>query len=803
MNKKFDITGMSCAACSAHIDKSVRALEGVRDVSVNLLNNNMTVDYDGDRLSAADIIAAVESGGYGASEAGAKRREDNAGAGMLRRLVASVILLLCLMYVSMGHMILPQPAIFHENALLFALVQLALTIPVIIINFKYYTNGFKALINRSPNMDTLIATGSAAAMIYGIFAVVMIARGYTEYRHDLYFESAAMILTLISLGKYFEARAKGRTTKAIEMLINLVPKTATVIRNGKEETVLTETVQCGELVAVRAGQTVPLDGIIREGSGTVDESALTGESVPADKSVGDTVTGATVNKSGYFVLEVTRTGEDTTLSQIVRLVEEASSSKAPISRLADKVSGVFVPIVLSLACLTAIIWLIVSHDVSTALSMGISVVVISCPCALGLAAPTAVMVGAGRAAQLGILIKSAQALETAYHADTVALDKTGTVTEGKMSVTDIVAVTERQELVKLIASAERLSEHPLSAAIVNEAEGELYPASDFAQVDGEGIRAKVNGKNIIAGNLKMMKNNNIPVPPLTELYKAGKTVIYAAADGEYLGAFAISDAIKEDSAEAVAALKSRGTEVIMLSGDNSVSANAVGAAAGIDRVISDVLPSDKEKHIAALQSEGHKVIMVGDGINDAPALVRADVGIAIGSGTDIAIESADFVLMKNSLYGVVDALDLSRATIKNIKENLFWAFFYNVLLIPVAGGALYPAFGLKLNPMIAALAMSFSSVFVVSNALRLNFFKTHKNKKEENNIMKKIMKIEGMMCSHCTGRVSEALNAIDGVSAEVTLRDGGEAVLSLSKEVSDEKLKKAVEDAGYKVLSIA
>ena len=802
MHQKFDVTGMSCAACSAHVDKSVRGLDGVNDVNVNLLNNNMVVDFDEDKVSVNDIINAVIKGGYGASVYdGAKKKTPDDNKGAFLRLVASIALLVLLMYVSMGHMIGITPKIFHENPLLFALIQILLVIPIMILNFHYFTNGYRSMFNKSPNMDSLIAIGSSAAFIYGIFSVIMIAKGKIEYAHNLYFESSATILTLISLGKYFEKRAKGKTTKAIEMLMDLAPKTATVIRNGKEETISVEDVKIGDRVKVLAGSAIPLDGVIVEGFGTVDESAITGESVPVDKSVGDSVVGATINRSGYFEFEVTRIGADTTLSQIVKLVEEASSSKAPISRLADKISGIFVPIVLVIALVTAVIWYLVTKDVSFALSMGISVIVISCPCALGLATPTAIMVGTGRGAQLGILIKSAQALETAHHIDTVVLDKTGTVTSGVMMVTDIISDYDRQEFIKTVASLQKLSEHPLSKAISAEYSQELYEATDFAQINGRGISGIVNGDKILSGNYNLMRDNGVTAPNLDEYSKAGKTVIYCAKDNEFYGAFAISDTIKEKSPVAIKALKDSGIDVVMLSGDNSLTANAVGKTAGIDTVIAGVLPQDKEKHIDRLQKDGHKVLMVGDGINDAPALVRADVGMAIGAGTDIAIESADFVLMKNELTGVVDALDLSRATIKNIKQNLFWAFFYNILLIPVAAGVLYPAFGIKLNPMIAAFAMSFSSVFVVSNALRLRLFKPRTYDLEDNG-MKKTIKIEGMMCTHCTGRVSQALNAIDGVNAEVSLDNGGQAVITLTKDVSDDVLTNAVTDAGYKVVGI-
>ncbi len=803
MRQKFDVTGMSCAACSAHVDKCVRALDGVEDVNVNLLANNMTVDFDESRVDADKIINAVIKGGYGANIPGAEGKavvEENDGAFL--KLIASVILLILLMYVSMGHMIGITPHIFHDKPLLFAAVQLVLAIAVMILNSGYFINGFKSLLNKSPNMDSLIAIGSSAAFIYGVFSVIMIARGMSEYAHNLYFESTATILTLISLGKYFEKRAKGKTTRAIEMLMDLAPKTAIVIKDGREETVPVEDVKKGDIVKVFSGAAIPLDGVIVSGSATVDESAVTGESMPVYKTEGDNVTGATINRSGYFEFEVTRTGDDTTLAKIIKLVEEASSSKADISRLADKISGIFVPVVLIIALITAIVWYIVSHDMGFSLSMGISVIVISCPCALGLATPTAIMVGTGRGAQLGILIKSAQALEAAHRIDTVVLDKTGTITYGNMKLGDVICECDRREFLKTVASMQRLSEHPISDAVLGEYDGDFYDASEFVRIEGRGIGASIEGDAVLSGNYSLMCDNNIEVPDLSDYSRLGKTVIYCAKNGEYYGAFTVLDKIKDSSYAAIRALKNDGIDVIMLSGDNTVTANAVGKAAGIDKVIAEVMPQDKEKHIASLQEDMHRVLMVGDGINDAPALVRADIGMAIGAGTDIAIESADFVLMKNDLTGVVDALDLSRATMKNIKENLFWAFFYNVLLIPVAAGVLYPSFGIKLSPMIAAFAMSFSSVFVVSNALRLRTFKPRKYE-TENGKMKKTVKIEGMMCTHCTGRVSAALNAIEGISAEVTLDNGGEAHITLTKDVSDDVIIKTVTDAGYKVISIS
>ena len=667
-------------------------------------------------------------------------------------------------------------------------------------------------------MDSLIAIGSGAAFAYGIIAIYCIGYGLghgdKEFAHsymiNLYFESAAMILALITLGKFLESRAKGKTSQAIEKLIDLSPKTAVVIRDGKEVTVGVDDVQIGEIVVVKAGQSVPLDGVIVEGNGAIDESAITGESIAVEKNIGDKVIGATINKSGYFKFKVEKVGEDTALSQIIHLVEEASASKAPIAKLADKVSGIFVPVVISIAVITIIVWLLLGKGVSFALSMGISVLVISCPCALGLATPTAIMVGTGKGAQYGILTKSAESLETAHQVDTVVLDKTGTITEGKPSVTDIAPVgISDKELLQIAASIEYLSEHPLAKAIVEKADGlEFSDVADFEQIVGQGVKGNVDGKKVLAGNYKMMRENNIEVSEDEIFANDGKTSLYFAVDSKFVGIIAVADTIKATSRQAIEDMRNMGLDVIMLTGDNAVTANAIKNKLSLSSAVAEVLPSDKEDEVRKLQQNGHKVAMVGDGINDAPALTRADVGIAIGAGTDIAIESADIVLMKSDLQDVVTSIELSHSVIKNIKENLFWAFFYNALGIPIAAGVLYGIAGLKLNPMIAALAMSFSSVFVVSNALRLRFFKPKRNniktvKNEKENItMTKTIKINGMMCSHCTGRVGEVLNAIDGVSAEVSLDNGGQAVVTLAKDVSDDVLKKAVVDAGYEVVGI-
>ena len=826
MTEKFNVTGMTCSACSAHVEKSVKKLNGVKSVNVNLLQNNMHVDFDETAVSVDDIINAVVSGGYGASVAGKEQEKkdnkiDNEISNMKFRLIVSLVCLVPLMYISMGHMWgWPFLNVFHgaENGITFALTQMLLMLPIMYVNRKYYITGFKTLFHGAPNMDSLIAIGSGAAFTYGIIAIYCIGYGLghgdKEFAHsymmNLYFESAAMILALITLGKFLESRAKGKTSQAIEKLIDLSPKTAVVIRDGKEVTVGVDDVQIGEIVAVKAGQSVPLDGVIVEGNGAIDESAITGESIAVEKNVGDKVIGATINKSGYFKFKVEKVGEDTALSQIIHLVEEASASKAPIAKLADKVSGIFVPVVISIAVITIIVWLLLGKGVSFALSMGISVLVISCPCALGLATPTAIMVGTGKGAQYGILTKSAESLETAHQVDTVVLDKTGTITEGKPSVTDIAPVgISDKELLQIAASIEYLSEHPLAKAIVEKADGlELSDVADFEQIVGQGVKGNVDGKKVLAGNYKMMRENNIEVSEDEIFANDGKTSLYFAVDNKFVGIIAVADTIKETSRQAIEDMRNMGLDVIMLTGDNAVTANAIKNKLPLSSAVAEVLPSDKEEVVRKLQQSGHKVAMVGDGINDAPALTRADVGIAIGAGTDIAIESADIVLMKSNLQDVVTSIELSHSVIKNIKENLFWAFFYNALGIPIAAGVLYGIAGLKLNPMIAALAMSFSSVFVVSNALRLRFFKpkcnnikTVKNEKE-NITMTKTIKINGMMCSHCTGRVGEVLNAIDGVSAEVSLDNGGQAVVTLAKDVSDDVLKKAVVDAGYEVVGI-
>lgn len=843
MKQKFDVTGMTCSACSAHVEKSVSKLEGVQCVNVNLLQNSMVVEYDDNALGTTDIIHAVESGGYGASVQGETKTQEapkNVAAEemhhMKRRLIASFCFLIPLFYISMGHMMgAPLPAILlgDENVMIFALTQLFLTIPVFIINKKYYVVGFKALWNRAPNMDSLIALGSAASVVYSVFAIYSMAyaMGHGDlmtahhYGMELYFESAAMILTLITVGKYMETRSKGKTSEAISKLMDLAPKTATVLRNGVEQEIPVEEVVTGDTIIVKPGQRIPVDGKIIEGFSAVDESAITGESIPVEKQVGDTVIGATVNKSGYFRMTATRVGKDTTLSQIIALVEEAGASKAPIAKLADKVSGVFVPVVITIAILAAVIWFVAGNQpFSFALSIGIAVLVISCPCALGLATPTAIMVGTGKGAEYGILVKSAESLEIAHQVQTVVLDKTGTLTEGKPVVTDVVLAKGilRNRLLKQAAAVEALSEHPLAEAIVAYAKEKEVPfekAENLMATAGQGVEADVAGKHILAGNLKMMQERGIQLgeweAKAVDLAEAGKTPLFFAENETFLGIVALADTLKPTSKAAVDAFHQMGIEVVMLTGDNKRTAEAIAKELDI-QVIAEVLPQDKEREVRRLQEQGKKVAMIGDGINDAPALMRADVGVAIGAGTDVAMESADIILMKSDLMDAVTAIELSHATIRNIKENLFWAFFYNACGIPLAAGVFYPFLEWKLNPMFAAAAMSFSSAFVVGNALRLRLFRpkyaktttalpkediqkepTHK----EEIGMKKVLKIEGMMCNHCTGRVEKALNDLEGVTAEVSL-EGKSATVTLSKDVSDETLVQTVTDAGYEVVDI-
>ena len=840
MKQKFDVTGMTCSACSAHVEKAVCKLEGVRTVQVNLLSNSMQVEYDEGVLSAEGISSAVGQAGYAARPAGAQKtaaaavREDPMAGeldSMKRRMAASFCFLLPLFYISMGHMLgapLPSFLLGRENAFAFAFVQLLLTLPILYINDKYFKVGFKTLFKGAPNMDTLIAVGSSAAVVYGIFAIFQIGFGLghgdwakvEKYHMDLYFESAGMILTLITLGKFLETRSKGKTSEAITRLMDLAPKTARVLRDGQEIEVPVEEVQVGDLLVVRPGQSIPVDGVVVEGRSSVDESALTGESMPVDKAPGDKVATASLNKSGAFTMRAVHVGEDTTLAQMIRLVEEASSSKAPIAKLADQVAGVFVPAVMVIAAVTAAAWLLIDGSVTEALTSGVAVLVISCPCALGLATPVAIMVGTGKGAEHGILIKSAEALETLHTIDTVVLDKTGTLTQGKPVVTDILpapGVTE-DRLLTMAASLEGSSEHPLAAAILEKAQSlPRLAVTDFTAVHGRGVRAALDGELCLGGNLAMLREAGIDPLDLSQTADAlaaqGKTALYFASEAQKqpLGLIAVADTPKPTSRDAVAAFRELGLDVVMLTGDNQRTAQAIGQELGVTQVLAEVLPQDKERKVSQLQQEGKRVAMIGDGINDAPALARADVGLAIGAGTDVALESADIVLMKSDLLDAAAAVELSRATIRNIKQNLFWAFFYNTLGIPLAAGV-FVGLGLlnwRLDPMFAAAAMSLSSVTVVSNALRLRFFKSKfqtepKSEMQQGGttVMNKTMKIEGMMCTHCTGRVEKALAAIDGVDKVEMSLEGKSAALTLSKDVDNQVLTGAVTEAGYEVVSV-
>lgn len=823
MKQKYDVMGMTCSACSAHVDKAVRHLDGVQDVNVNLLSNCMVVDYDENKVNDAMIQKAVEDAGYKAAletQSVQAQKQEETIDDKKKSLILSFVFLIPLFYISMGHMMgapLPSFLVGESNMMVFALTQLFLTLPVMYINRGYFQRGFKSLWHRSPNMDTLIAMGSLAAAIYSIYAIFMM--GYDlghgqihqahQYMMQLYFESAAMILTLISLGKYLESRSKKKTTEAIEKLIHLMPSVATILKDGQEKEVAIEDVQVGDIVVVKSGQSIPLDGVIIDGQTSIDESMITGESLPVDKTVNDRVIGATMNVEGYIQVQVTHTSQEATLSQIIELVEEASSSKAPIAKLADRISGIFVPIVIVISLVTFILWMTLGQQTfHFALTCAIAVLVISCPCALGLATPTAIMVGTGKGAQLGILIKSAENLELLSKAQSIILDKTGTITQGKPQVTQIEALhMSEDELLTLAASIENSSQHPLAKAIVayaKEKKISLQKVEQFEMLSGKGLKGWIHGKMILSGNQRLMKEHDIDLSPVEalaqQLSNHGKTPLYYAYDGQIIGLIVVSDVLKQTSAKAIEQLKAMGLSVYMLTGDNRLTANAIGKELGI-QVIAEVLPQDKEKHIRDLQAQNQRVIMVGDGINDAPALMRADVGIAMTSGTDIAMDSADIVLMKNDLLDVVNAIELSHAVLKNIKENLFWAFFYNVIGIPIAAGLFYPFFGWLLDPMFGAAAMSLSSVFVVSNALRLRFFKPkyqNQIKKQEVNQMEKKMNIEGMMCPHCQKHVSQALNSIEGVKATVDLENHC-AYLQLDHDIEESLLVKAVEDAGYSV----
>ncbi|MCI9424241.1 MAG: heavy metal translocating P-type ATPase [Flavonifractor sp.] len=843
MKQKFEVSGMTCTACSAHVEKAVCRLPGVQEVNVSLMTNSMQVDYDQTQTSPDAIIAAVESGGYGASlpapagsagKAAARRGPDPMEeelTGMKRRFSLSMVFLLPLFYIAMGHMMgWPLPGFFHDpgNVFVVAFLQFLLTLPILYLNDKYYKVGFRTLLQGAPNMDSLIAIGSAAAMVYGIAALFQIAWGLghgdaervSRWSMDLYFESAGMILTLITLGKFLETRSRGKTSQAITRLMDLAPKTAMVLREGTEVELPVEEVRVDDLIVVRPGGRIPVDGVVVEGSSSVDESALTGESLPVEKAPGDPVAAASINKSGSFTFQALRVGEDTTLAQMIRLVEEAASSKAPIAKLADKVAGVFVPSVIGIAVVTAVVWMLLTGSIEQALTAGVAVLVISCPCALGLATPVAIMVGTGKGAENGILIKSAEALETLHTIQTVVLDKTGTLTQGKPRVTGCRAAgtSTEEELLCLAASLEKPSEHPLAEAILLEAQEReipLCPVEGFTAVSGRGIVGDIQGAHVLAGNRAMLEEAGVSLgeflPYAEERSAQGETPLYFAKDGALLGVVSVADTPKPTSAQAVAAFKRLGIQVVMLTGDNRRTAEAVGRALGVDQVIAEVLPQDKERHVAALQAEGKRVAMVGDGINDAPALARADVGVAIGAGTDVAIESADIVLMKSDLLDAVTAVELSKKVIRNIKQNLFWAFIYNIIGIPLAAGVWYPLFHLQLSPMFASAAMSLSSVCVVSNALRLKLFKPSYVQKaelpqepglmieKEVPTMEKKIVIEGMMCAHCQAHVEKALNALPGVTATVDL---AAKTATVTGQAEDSALKAAVEEAGYQVVSI-
>lgn len=883
MKERFDVTGMTCSACSSHVEKSVSKLTGVENVSVNLLTNSMQVEFDENKLDTAGIIKAVEDAGYGAAvkdehaKSGAKTSgqsdsQENSGLSaveqnvknMKKRLIVSLIFWIPLMYVSMGHMIyqwlnIPMPPFTmnflhgNENAITYAFTQFLLLLPILIANQKYFKNGFKTLWHRSPNMDSLIAIGAGAAILYGIFAIYRIgyAMGHGDmavvhqYAHDLYFESAGTILTLITIGKYLETKSKGKTSEAITKLLNLAPKTVTAVRDGVEQVVDATDVEKGEIFLVKPGESVAVDGIVLEGKSSFDESAITGESIPVPKQEGDTIVSASMNKSGLIRAKATKVGEDTTIAQIIRLVEEASSSKAPIAKMADKIAGVFVPTVITIALIAGVIWLISGATFEFAMSTAIAVLVISCPCALGLATPVAIMVGTGKGAENGILIKSGDALETAHQIDTVVLDKTGTITQGKPVVTDIICAAgknaDKTQLLQIAGSLEKGSEHPLAEAIVNYCVTNnisLEKVTDFNALFGKGIEGTVSGTHYYAGNEKMMEEKGISLSTeqknqIQALAKQGRTPLLFADEKQFLGIVAVADVVKPTSKEAVQKFRDYGIHVIMLTGDNEVTAQAIKEQVGIDEVIAGVLPTQKEEKISALKQAGHKVAMIGDGVNDAPALASADVGIAIGAGTDVAIESADIVLMKNDLLDAVGAVKLSKAVIRNIKENLFWAFFYNSIGIPLAAGVLYPLFQIKLNPMFGAAAMSLSSVCVVSNALRLRWVKLHDAKKTQsepyqdvaastiadinqhnaldNNIkstnndkgestMTTTISIEGMMCAHCQAHVEKALKEVAGVTEVAVSLENKNAVVT--GDASVEALKQAVVDAGYEVTDV-
>lgn len=832
--KKFNVTGMSCAACSSRVEKAVSKVNGVKSVSVSLLTNSMGVEGS---ASDESIIAAVEKAGYGASVAGGEKKQsaeneqlkDKDTPVLMHRLIASVGFLAVLMYISMGHMMLgwPLPNFFTDNHIAMGLVQLLLCVIIMVINQKFFINGFKGLIHRSPNMDTLVALGSGASFVYSVYALFAMTDAQVKgnadlvmsYMHEFYFESAAMILTLITVGKMLEAHSKGKTTNALKALLNLAPKKATLLIGGKETEVTVDKVKKGDVFVVRPGESIPVDAEITDGSTAVDESALTGESIPVDKTVGDSVSAGTINKSGFIKCSATAVGEDTALSQIIKMVSDAAATKAPVAKIADKVSGVFVPVVIVIAVVTIAVWLLCGQTVGYALARGISVLVISCPCALGLATPVAIMVGNGMGARKGILFKTASSLEAAGKIQIAVLDKTGTITKGEPKVTDVIPFgISENELLQYAYSIETKSEHPLAKAVIAKAQ-EIglvpYEITDFKAESGNGLSGEYNGEKIIGGSKKYISSliniSNDISSRADSLSEEGKTPLFFMKGDKLLGIIAVADVIKDESPQAVKELQNMGIRVVMLTGDNERTAKAVGKLAGVDEVIAGVLPDGKEKVVADLKKQG-KVLMVGDGINDAPALTRADIGMAIGSGTDIAIDAADVVLMKSKLTDVPVAVRLSRKTLRNIHENLFWAFIYNVIVIPLAAGVWIPLLGWQLNPMFGAAAMSLSSFCVVTNALRLNFFditnpkkdrKIKQKSKKDDNAMTKTMKIDGMMCSHCEGRVKQSLEGLAQVSQAEVSHEKGTAVVTLTAEVSNDVLTKTVEDQGYKVISIS
>lgn len=832
--KKFNVTGMSCAACSSRVEKAVSKVNGVKSVSVSLLTNSMGVEGS---ASDESIIAAVEKAGYGASVAGGEKKQsaeneqlkDKDTPVLMHRLIASVGFLAVLMYISMGHMMLgwPLPNFFTDNHIAMGLVQLLLCVIIMVINQKFFINGFKGLIHRSPNMDTLVALGSGASFVYSVYALFAMTDAQVKgnadlvmsYMHEFYFESAAMILTLITVGKMLEAHSKGKTTNALKALLNLAPKKATLLIDGKETEVTVDKVKKGDVFVVRPGESIPVDAEITDGSTAVDESALTGESIPVDKTVGDSVSAGTINKSGFIKCSATAVGEDTALSQIIKMVSDAAATKAPVAKIADKVSGVFVPVVIVIAVVTIGVWLLCGQTVGYALARGISVLVISCPCALGLATPVAIMVGNGMGARKGILFKTASSLEAAGKIQIAVLDKTGTITKGEPKVTDVIPFgISENELLQYAYSIETKSEHPLAKAVIAKAQ-EIglvpYEITDFKAESGNGLSGEYNGEKIIGGSKKYISSliniSNDISSRADSLSEEGKTPLFFMKGDKLLGIIAVADVIKEESPQAIKQLQNMGIKVVMLTGDNERTAKAVGKLAGVDEVIAGVLPDGKEKVVAELKKQG-KVLMVGDGINDAPALTRADIGMAIGSGTDIAIDAADVVFMKSKLTDVPAAVRLSRKTLRNIHENLFWAFIYNVIGIPLAAGVWIPLLGWQLNPMFGAAAMSLSSFCVVTNALRLNFFditnpkkdrKIKYKSKKDDNAMTKTMKIDGMMCSHCEGRVKQSLEGLAQVSQAEVSHEKGTAVVTLSADVSNDVLTKTVEDQGYKVISIS